>query len=444
MMREFSVFLLFLEGLGEVFMLTHIPIIGLILLLVFLVILSGFFACSETGLMAINRYRLRHLARKGHKAALRVQKMLARPDRILGTILIGNTFANILASAVATVIAIHFWGNAGVAISAVLLTFIILIFSEITPKTLAALHSLELSMIVSAPLWLFLKILYPFVWLGNAVASLLLSVFRIKVGKLQISDALNVEELRTVLSETGKLIPVEHRNMLLSILELEKITVEDVMLPRNEIIGIDLEHEWEQILETVQTADCMVLPVYQGNINNVLGIISLRTMIELLTDKRLNKETLQQEMDEPYFVPNSTLLNKQLLNFRQNKQQMALVVDEYGELQGSITLEAILEEIVGEFVVDVETFSDEILAQPDGSFLVDGSVTLREFNKMTHWHLPVQGPKTLNGLLVEQLETIPYPGTSIKIADHPIEILQVKDNMIKTARIFPAIKKQSN
>lgn len=433
MKRKFSLFLLVLE---EVLMLTHIPIIGLIILLVLLIVLSGFFACSETAMMAINRYRLRNLARKGNRAAKRVQNMLTRPDRLLGAILIGNTFANVLASAVATVVAMHFLGNAGIAISAIVLTFIILIFAEITPKTLAALHSLQLSMLVSLPLWILLKLLYPFVWIGNVIANGILFLLRVKTDKAHVSDALNAEELRTVLSETGKLIPLEHRNMLLGILELEKITVEDVMLPRNEIVGIDLNETWDDILATIQTADCMTLPVYQDNINNVIGIVSLRTILHLLAEQELNKESLQQSMDKPYFIPDSTLLSNQLLNFRKNKQQFALVVDEYGELQGSITLETILEEIVGEFVVDVETFSDEILAQTDGSFLVDGSITLRKFNKFTGWHLPTKGPKTLNGLLVEQLEALPHAGTGIKIAGYPIEIVQVKDNMIKTARVY--------
>ena len=419
-----------------------IHITTLIVFLIFLVLLSAFFSCSETSMMALNRYRLRHKAREGNRTALRVQRLLERPDRLLGVILIGNTFANILASALATVIAVHLLGEAGIIIATILLTLIILIFGEIAPKTLAVIYSEQVSFIVSLPLWILLKILYPIVWGATTIANSLLRLFNVTVNKKRIAERLNKEELRSVVHESvahtdGKKSREPHREMLLSVLDLEKVTVNDVMLPRNKIIGIDLNDPLEKIIEKLTTVEHAQLPIYYSSIEKVIGIFHLRDALSLMNKGRLTKKEMIKAAYDPYFVPEGTPLSIQLQKFRDNKVRLALVVDEYGDILGLITVKDILEEIVGELDSNVADIHRLIVLEGDGSYIVTGSVSVRELNKYMHWHLPVTGPKTLNGLIVEQLEAIPESRVSLSIGNYHIEVLEVRGNSVIKAKISP-------
>ncbi|GAB4391262.1 MAG: CNNM domain-containing protein [Gammaproteobacteria bacterium] len=415
-------------------------LVWLLLALVFLIIGSGFFSGSEVGMMALNRYRLRHLVRQKHRTACVVNKLLQRPERLLGVILIGNTFANILASSLATILTIKIWGESGVAIATILLTLVVLIFAEIAPKTLAASNPQRLAFFAAWPLTLLLKFMYPFVWFSNVIASGFLALFGIKV-HVGTHEHLSGEELRSVLYESGSLIPTEHKNMLLSILELEKVTVNDIMIPRTEIVGIDLADDEAVIIEQLRSSQHTRLPIYRDNIENIQGMLHVRQVLNLSIENELIKDNLIKAAREPYFIPEHTPLNTQLLNFQHSKTRTALVVDEYGDIQGLVTLEDILEEIVGEFTTDVAAVNPEVYPQNDGSFLVDGSASLREINRDFGWEFPVDGPKTLSGLIIEYLEFIPRPGTCLRIAGYPMEVVQIKDNMVKTAQIFPDLRK---
>lgn len=415
----------------------HIPVFYITLFLLFLILLSGFFSSSEIGMMSLNRYRLRHLVKKKNRAAQRVQALLSRPDRLLGVILIGNTFANIVASAVMTILCVRLFGEIGVLIGTIILTLAILIFSEVAPKTVAAIYPQRVAFLVSMPLQILLYALSPLVWLTSAVSNALLRLVGINVD-MQKVDHLSHEELRTVVHEAGSLIPSDHKDMLVSILDLGGVTVNDIMIPRNEIVGIDLNEDWDDVFLDLQNSQHTRLPIFHDSIDNISGIVHMRAISNLLATDRLNKETIKAAAEEPYFVPESTALSNQLVNFKTAKCRSAVVVDEYGELIGLVTLEDILEEIVGEFTTDVATLSKDIHPQEDGSFMIDGSSLIRELNRDLAWSLPTEGPKTLSGLIVEHLESIPNAGVSVKIAGHPIEIIQVKDNKIKTVKVFPA------
>jgi Mg2+/Co2+ transporter CorB len=421
--------------------LSHTQIIVLSTLLVFLILLAAFFSCAETALMAINRYRLRHRARMKKDSAMLILHLLKRPDRLLGMILIGNNFSNIFASALTTLIAVHYWGEKGVFVSTLILTFFILIFAEVAPKTVAALYPEKTSRIVAWPVYIFLKLFYPIVWFTNAISNGVLRILGFRIAGHKI-EPLSREELRSVVYETASRISRQYQDMLISILDLNKIVVDDVMIPRHEIIGIDLEESWEKVLQHMATSQYDWVPVYRDDVNQVLGILHLRDITHMMVEnKTLNKEILISHLHEPYFVPEGTPLNIQLNHFQQKRKRFALVVDEYGEIKGLITLEDILEEIVGEFTTNVQGVN-KVQAQSDGSYLADGAVTVREFNRATQWKLPTNGPRTLNGLIVEYLEAIPHTGTCVRIADHPIEILQVKENRVKMARVFPRFKSE--
>jgi len=415
-------------------------IILLILLLVLLILTSGFFSGSETGLMSLNRYRLRHQAKEGNKTAIRVSKLLDRPDRLLGIILIGNTFANILASSIATIIFVKWLGDYGVLVATILLTLIILIFAEIAPKTVAALYSQQFSYIVSYPLTFLLKILYPIVLVANSLVNNFLKLFGIKVDKAKV-DKLSMDELRTVILESKGRISPQHSDMLLRILEMEEITVDDVMIPRNEIVGIDLNDDWLDILSSLTSSPHTKLPIFRDDIDNVIGIIHSREALKLLGDDKLNKDALAKMVRDIYFIPEGTPLHIQLLNFRKEQRRSALVVDEYGDIIGLVTIEDILEEIVGELSTEIPSVWKSVKSQPDGSYIVDGSVSLRELNRIMDWSLPVDGPKTLGGLLVEYYQEIPEAGICMRINDYPLEILLVEDKLIKQVKIMPLNKK---
>jgi Mg2+/Co2+ transporter CorB len=409
----------------------------LLIILILLILVSGFFSSAETGIMSINRYRLRHLVRKEHPAAKRINELLERPDRLLGVILIGNTFANVFAAAIATILAVRFWGGFGVAAATFILTFAILIFAEITPKILAALYPERIAYNASLPLKYLLKILYPVVWLASEIANLVLRLFRVKRSIGAKIDVLSHDELRTIVNEAVGKSTTRSHEMLLGILDLNKATVEDIMVPRNDIIGIDLDEDWPDILAQLRISQHTRLPIYRGSIDNVEGILHLRKVLNIFAESQPDKSELLQAADQVYFIPEGTPLNKQLLNFQQQKIRIGMVVDEYGDIQGLVTLEDILEEIVGQFTTDLAAAGKDIIPQNDGSYLIDGSTSIREINRTLGLELPTEGPKTLNGLIVEHLETIPDSGICLRIARYPIEVLQVEGNTIKTARIQP-------
>ncbi|MBE0509631.1 MAG: HlyC/CorC family transporter [Chromatiales bacterium] len=422
-------------------MLTDIPIWLLLTSLFVLILLSAFFSGSETGLISLNRYRLRHMSRDGHPGAVRASELLKRPDRLIGVILLGNNFVNILASAIATIIALRLIGEEGIMIATLLLTLVILIFAEITPKTLAALHPERVAFPATLIIRPLLKTLYPLIWLINTIPSGLLRLLGVSQRALE-GHHLSSDELRTVVNEAGSLIPQRHQEMLLSILDLEQVTVEDIMVPRNEITGIDLDDDWETILKQISTSQHTRLPVYRGDIDNVLGFIHLRNVLALGANRSPQREELEKVIREAYFIPEGTPLHTQLLNFQAQRRRIGLVVDEYGDIRGLVTLDDILEEIVGEFTTDpAAATSKDIHPQEDGSFLVDGGTNIRELNRIMQWDLPTNGPKTLNGMITEYLETIPEPGTSLLLQGYPIEIMQTANNSIKTVRIDPRLDK---
>jgi len=403
--------------------------------LAFLIVVSAFFSGSETGLMSLNRYRLRHLAEQNKKGAKTAMRLLSRPERLIGVILLGNNFVNILAASIASVIGFHFYGETGVMIASILLTIVILIFSEVTPKTLAALNPERFALPASYVLEPLLKILYPIVWLTNLAAS---GIFRLLgLSKAEVSQYdMSAEELRIIVNEAGTVIPQRHQQMLLNLLDLEKVTVEDIMVPRNEITGIDIDDDWEKISKDLRTSQHTKLPVYQGDIDQIIGFLHLRKAIQIFKDpETANKDTMRAMIRESYFVPAGTPLNTQLLNFQREKRRIGLIVDEYGDILGLITLEDLLEEIVGEFTTDPSATSKDIHIQEDGSYLIDGSASVRELNRILEWDLPTEGPKTINGLIIEYLEHIPDQGTSLLIADYPMEIVQTTNNTVKTVKI---------
>lgn len=413
------------------------PLSLLVGALIFLLFLSAFFSSSETGMMAINRYRLRHLARKGNRAAKRTSALLERPDRLIGVILIGNNFVNILASALATVIAVRLWGDSGIAIATLGLTFVVLIFGEVTPKTVAALYPEKVAFPVSLVLVPLLKLLYPAVLLVNWICSLLMRPFGIKPGQ-EGEDQLSSEELRTLVHESGMRLPTKRRGMLLGILDLEKVSVDDIMVPRNEVVGVDIEDDIKEIIEQLRDCQHTRMPVYRGDINNIVGMLHMRKVARLLTLEEINKATLLQETVEPYYVPETTPLHTQLFNFQTSKERTALIVDEYGDIMGLVTLEDILEEIVGDFTTDVSDSSQDITPQDDGSFIIDGSASIRDINRALGWNLPTEDARTINGLITEEMEVIPDASVCWKVGGYRFEILQVKDNRIKSVKMFTA------
>ncbi|MCE8003781.1 HlyC/CorC family transporter [Billgrantia ethanolica] len=415
--------------------------VGLLFGLLFLLIcLSAFFSSSETGMMSINRYRLNHEASSGDSRARRVLRLLARPDRLIGVILIGNNLVNNLAAAIATVLAIHFFGEVtGPAIAPLLLTIVILIFAEVSPKTYAAIKPERVAYPASLILEPLLKLLYPLVWLVNAISNGLLKLTGIKSIEGG-GDSLTRDELRTVVHEAGTLIPHRHQAMLLSILDLENVTVNDIMVPRHEVVGIDLDDELETILTQIRTSQHTRLPVFKGDINNIIGMLHLRNAARFLSRDEVTKASIVQEAREPYFIPESTPLHTQLLNFQKQKRRIGIVVDEYGDVEGLVTLEDILEEIVGEFTTDVAGQDQEIHRQDDGSHVIDGTANIRDINRTLGWKLPTDGPKTLNGLILEHLEAFPDGPACLQIGSVRMEILEVRDNLITAARCWQTVR----
>ena len=413
-----------------------IPLSALYGALILLLGISAFFSGSETGLMTLNRYRLRHLVRGKHRGAMRAQALLDRPDRLIGMILVGNNLVNILITQIATLVALRQLGESGLWVATVLLTLVILLFAEVTPKTLAALHPERIAFPAAHVYTPLQHVMWPVVWGVNLIANRLLRLLGVEQ-EGSSGQALSREELRTVLLEAGAMIPKRHQKMLLNLLDLEQVTVEDIMIPRNEVLGIDLNNEWNDIEQQIMALQYSRLPVYRDSIDEVIGFAHLRDLLPALRKGELDEERLLGLVREPLFVPENTSLNQQLRNFQRSRQRVGLVVNEYGDLQGLVTLEDILEEIVGEFTTDpIESIKD-YTPQEDGSYLVDGTATVRDLNRALRIDLPIKGPKTLNGLILEHMEDIPEPGTSLLLAGYPVEIVQIKDNLVKTARLQP-------
>lgn len=395
------------------------------------IMLSAFFSGSETGIMMVNRYRLRHQAKTGDKSAQRILALLAHPDRMIGLILIGNTTANILASSVATLIGLQVGGDSGVAIAAGMLTFIVLIFAEVGPKTFAASNAERVAHVSAFILTWLMRLLYPVVWLVNVTTNIFFRFNPLAHGE----HKLNTDELRTLVQDV--FIPKQHRSMLLGVLELDNITVDDIMVPRGEVQGINIDDDLPDIEKQLRRTQHTRLPVYRGELNDCIGILHVRNSTRFLGKPDVTKSEILQYVREPYFVPEGTTLPTQLVQFQKLKRRFGLVVDEYGDVQGIVTLEAILEEIVGEFTTNISDTHKEILRQPDGSWMIDGGTTIRDINRLLHWQLPMTGPKTLNGLIIETLETIPESALSLRIGDYRIEVLQMKENAVKSARVIP-------
>ena len=416
---------------------------SLFIILGVLILLSAYFSSSETGMMSINRYRLKHLENEGHKGALRVQKLLQRPDRLIGLILIGNNLVNIAASSIATIICMRLFGHLGLgvatAITTLSLTLVILIFAEVTPKTLAALYPEKISFPSSLILLPLLTLLYPFVYLVNGICNGLLALMRVRpTGGGDDSNSLSREELRTVVHEAGAMIPKKHQDMLVGILDLEKVTAEDIMVPRSDIMAIDINDEWKDIQKQLVNAQHTRVLVYRDSIDDAVGFVHVRDALRLLSKDQFTKASLLRAVREIYFTPESTPLHTLMYKFQAAKERIGLVVDEYGDIQGLVTLEDILEEIIGDFTTSfLPDHSKEANLQQDGSVLLDGSANIRELNKELDWQFPTEGPKTLNGLILEYLEDIPEANISLRLAGYPIEVLEMKDNMVRTVRVIP-------
>ncbi|WP_027852993.1 HlyC/CorC family transporter [Marinobacterium litorale] len=407
---------------------------SLLIILLLLIICSAFFSSSETGMMSLNRYRLRHMVKNNHRGARQASSLLERPDRLIGLILIGNNFVNILASAIATVIAVRIWGDAGIAIATTGLTLVILIFAEVSPKTVAALHPERIAFPAAYILRPMLTLLYPLVVIVNTITNGFLRLFGINLSG-NSNEHLSTEELRTLVNEAGSLLPQRNQSMLLGVLELADVTVNDIMIPRSEVEGIDLDQELDEILTQLSHTKHTRLPVYHGDINQVIGILHMRNLAQLIQQGQVTKPAIMQVVREPYFVPESTPLQTQLLNFQKQSRRIGIVVDEYGDIEGIVTLEDILEEIVGELSADNAGLNQEIHPQEDGSYFIDGTAYIREINKNLDWNLPTDGPKTLNGLITETLESLPDANVCLRLDDYHFETLQISDNRVKTVRI---------
>jgi Mg2+/Co2+ transporter CorB len=410
------------------------PLGLLIALVAVLLVLSAFFSSTETALMSLNRYRLRHQARAGNRAARVAERLLQRPDRLIGLILLGNTAANLAAATLVTIIALRIGGEGAILASTLVLTVIVLIFAEVAPKTLAALNPPRYALPSALVYYLLLKVAYPLVWLINLVTNGLLRLLGVRPDQIA-SHSLSAEELRTIVAEAGVMVPRRHQRMLLSVLDLDAITVDDVMVPRQEVIGLDLDRDWQDNLAIIQDSHHDRLPVYRGDIDTIVGVARVRDLLPELVRGELTQAILLERIREPYFVPEGTPLTKQLLNFQQHRRRSAFVVDEYGDVQGLITTQDILREIVGE-LSDPTAVDLGVTKESDRSYVVDASANIRQLNRLMNWNLPTDGPKTLNGLIVEQLETIPESGTGVTVADYPIEIIDSSEHGIKTVRVF--------
>jgi len=411
--------------------LSEIPLWILLALIAFLVLMSAFFSGSETSMMAINRYRLKHLVKEKNKSAKRVSRLLERTDRLLGVILIGNNFTHTLSTALATVVAIRLWSDSAVLAVTVFMTIIMIIFAEVMPKTIAALKPESIAFPASYLLKPLSKLLSPLITLVSFVSNNVTKMMGINLDNTD-KDELKPEELRTLLQTSG--VPKRQEEMLMGIFDMDYLSVNDVMIPKNEIIGIDLNDEIEEILKQLQIIDFTYIPCYEDSIDNIQGFLSLNKKADFLGNKIQSKENLKAELREPLFVPENTPLYKQLANFQSSGRRVGLIVDEYGDIEGIITLRAILEIIVGEITTESIERMD-IMPQADGTYLIEGNVMVREVNRRLEWELPTEGPKTLSGLILEEVQTIPDTNIGLTIGGYRIETVLIKDNVIKLAKI---------
>lgn len=416
----------------------HVSTTTLIITLVIMIFVSAYFSGSETGMMTLNRYKLRHLAKNGNRAARRVEKLLRRPDRLISLVLIGNNLVNILASALATIVGMRLYGDAGVAIATGILTFAVLVFSEVLPKTIAALYPEKVAFPSSFLLGPLQIVMMPLVWLLNTITRLLISMVGIRSDGA-ISGALSKDELRTIVHESRSLMSRRNQDMLLSVLDLEKVNVDDIMVPRNEIAGININDDWKSIVRQLTHSPHGRIVLYRDSLDDTISMLRVREAYRLMTEKKeFTKEVMLRAADEIYYVPEGTPLNVQLVKFQRNKKKVGLVVDEYGDIKGLVTIEDILEEIVGDFTTSMSpTLAEEVVPQNDGSVLVEGSANIRELNKAFNWTLPEDEARTVNGMILEEIQDIPLPNTRVKVGNYAIDILDVQENMIKQVRIIP-------
>lgn len=416
----------------------EIPLHTLLIAFVVLLVISAFFSISETSMMALNRYRLRHLARTGHRGARLTAQLLSRTDRLLGVVLLGNNLVNAAAAALVTVITFRLFGESELALTmgTLAVTFAILIFSEITPKVMGATYPERIAFPAAYVLSPLLRLVYPIVWFINIFVRGLLWLLRLKPQNSQ-THTLSMEELRTLVLEGANFLPQKHQNILLNLFDLESITVEDAMTPRNHIEAVDIESPPNEIRRQIATSNHTRLPVYRGRLDDIVGIVHVRKVLNLSEGEQISAETLREIMREPYYIPLDTPLLTQLQNFQEQQDRMALVVDEYGELKGLLTLEDILEEIIGEFTTHSPLQTARFRRMEDGSIIVEGGSLLRELNRKLGYRFPLGGPKTLNGLILEHLQDIPEPGTSLKLAGYPLEVLQTQDRVIRSVRLLP-------
>tara|TARA_B100000029_G_C17597890_1_gene964799 strand:- start:1915 stop:3162 length:1248 start_codon:yes stop_codon:yes gene_type:complete len=411
---------------------TNLDIDSLFFILIVLLFLSAFFSGSETSLMSVNRYKLKHKNQEGDRSAKRVLYLVNNPDKTLGLILLLNNFVNILASAISTIIAIRIFGDAGIAISAGILTFVILVFSEVTPKTFAALYPDKIAYPVSLFFYPALKLFYPIVSIINLFSKLLLALFGVK-DKKNTFELLTKDEIKTIIKESSYKIPKFYEEMIVNLLDLEKVKVEDAMIPRNEIFSVDITNEINIITKNILDCKHTRVPVYENDLNNLKGFLHKRKVIEILKDGEITKDKILNNLNAAYFIPEDTSLLSQLITFKKEKKRIGCVVDEYGDVKGIVTLDDILEEIVGEF--DTTDKEIEIQKISEESYLIDGSVHIREMNRILDWNLPESSAKTINGFILEYLENIPTQGASFQIENYSFEIINIKNNFVKNVKI---------
>jgi len=418
--------------------LEHVSTTTLIITLVIMVLISAYFSSSETGMMMLNRYRLRHQAKNGHRAARRVEKLLRRPDRLISLVLIGNNLVNILASALATIVGMRLYGDAGVAIATGVLTFVVLVFAEVLPKTIAALYPEKVAFPSSLLLGPLQLLMLPLVWLLNSITRVLMRMFGMKVDGA-VSAALSKDELRTIVHESRSQMSRRNQDMLLSVLDLEKVSVDDIMVPRNEVVGINVNDDWKSIIRQLTHSPHGRIVLYRDSLDDAIGMLRVREAYRMMTEKKeFTKENLLRAADEIYYIPEGTPLNVQLVKFQRNKKKAGLVVDEYGDIRGLVTIDDILEEIVGDFTTSMSpTLAEEATPQTDGSVLVEGGANVRELNKAFNWQLPEEEARTINGMLLEVLEEIPSVGTRVEVGQYGVDILDVQDNRVTQVRIIP-------
>ncbi|CAO97706.1 Putative membrane protein [Erwinia tasmaniensis Et1/99] len=403
-----------------------------------MILVSAYFSGSETGMMTLNRYKLRHQAKNGNRAARRVEKLLRRPDRLISLVLIGNNLVNILASALATIVGMRLYGDAGVAIATGILTFLVLVFSEVLPKTVAALYPEKVAFPSSVLLGPLQVVMMPLVWLLNTITRILMRLVGISSDAV-ISGALSKEELRTIVYESRSLMSRRNQDMLLSVLDLEKVNVDDIMVPRNEIVGININDDWKSIVRQLTHSPHGRIVLYRDSLDDTISMLRVREAYRLMTEKKeFTKEVMLRAADEIYYVPEGTPLNVQLVKFQRNKEKVGLVVDEYGDVKGLVTIEDILEEIVGDFTTSMSpTLAEEVMPQNDGSVLIEGGANVREINKVFNWTLPEADARTINGMILEEIQDIPLSGATVHISHYAVDILDVQENMIKQVRITP-------